>query len=118
LHSSKWSDGNKKKGCKSFSPKNNLIQDSERNEENGYSVPDSNKTMINNTKEHNNSHKNTLKQEILQVTTENCMRMLPDMVNQNIQEAHKKFQDAKNKEYEKTQKQLNELIGALHKHQS
>jgi hypothetical protein len=35
------------------------------------------------------------------------------MVNKNIQEALKKFQDNKNKEYEKTQKQLNELIGAV-----
>jgi uncharacterized protein involved in exopolysaccharide biosynthesis len=44
--------------------------------------------------------------------------MLLDMVNQNLQEALKKFQDTKNKEYEKTQKQLNELIGTLNKHQS
>jgi hypothetical protein len=43
--------------------------------------------------------------------------MLLDMVNQNVQEALKKFQDTKNKEYEKTQKQINELIGALNKHQ-
>jgi hypothetical protein len=42
--------------------KNKLVQDSERNEENGYPDPDSNKTKINYTKE---SHKNTLKQEIL-----------------------------------------------------
>jgi chromosome segregation ATPase len=40
------------------------------------------------------------------------------MVNQNIQEALKKYQDNKNKEYEKTQKQINELIGALNKYQS
>jgi uncharacterized protein involved in exopolysaccharide biosynthesis len=46
------------------------------------------------------------------------MAMLLDMVNQNVQEALKKFQDTKNKEYEKTQKQRNELIGALNKHQS
>jgi uncharacterized protein Yka (UPF0111/DUF47 family) len=43
--------------------------------------------------------------------------MLLEMVNQNVQEAHKKFQDNKN-EYEKTQKQINELMGALSKHQS
>jgi hypothetical protein len=30
------------------------------------------------------------------------------MVNQNVQEAVKKFQEDKNKEYEKTQKQINE----------
>jgi hypothetical protein len=45
--------------------------------------------------------------------------MLLDIVNQNIQEALKKFQHTKNKEYEKkTQKQINELIEALNKHQS
>jgi hypothetical protein len=46
-------------------PKNNLIQDSEGNEENGYPVLDSNKTKINDTKEPNNIHKNTLKKHIL-----------------------------------------------------
>jgi hypothetical protein len=43
--------------------------------------------------------------------------MLLDKVNQNIQEALKKFQDNKNKDYEKTQKQINVIIGALNKHQ-
>jgi hypothetical protein len=38
------------------------------------------------------------------------MEILLDMVNQNVQEALKKFQDTTNKEYEKTQKQINELI--------
>jgi polyhydroxyalkanoate synthesis regulator phasin len=45
------------------------------------------------------------------------MEMLLDMVNKIVQEALKKFQDTKNKEYNKTQKQINELIGALNKHQ-
>jgi polyhydroxyalkanoate synthesis regulator phasin len=40
------------------------------------------------------------------------------MVNQNVQEALNNFQDNKNKEYEKTQKQINEIIGALNKQQS
>jgi chromosome segregation ATPase len=40
------------------------------------------------------------------------------MVNQNIQKTLKKFQDNKTKEYEKTQKQINEIIGALNKHQT
>jgi uncharacterized protein involved in exopolysaccharide biosynthesis len=44
--------------------------------------------------------------------------MLLDKVNQNIQEALKKFQDNKNKEYEKTQKQIIELIESLNKYQS
>jgi uncharacterized protein Yka (UPF0111/DUF47 family) len=46
------------------------------------------------------------------------MEMLLDMVNQNIQEAFRKFQDNKNKEYEKTQKQINEIIEALNKNQT
>jgi hypothetical protein len=46
------------------------------------------------------------------------MERLLDMVNQNIQEGLKKFQDNKDKGYEKTQKQVNELIGSLNKHQS
>jgi uncharacterized protein involved in exopolysaccharide biosynthesis len=46
------------------------------------------------------------------------MEMLLDKVNQTIQEALKKFKDNKNKEYEKTQKQISELIGALNKYQS
>jgi hypothetical protein len=87
--------------------KNNLVQDSEGNEENGYPVPDSNKTKIDYPKEPNEAHKNTLKEEILQEITENFMEMLLDKVNQNVQEALKKFQDNKNKEYEKTQKQIN-----------
>jgi hypothetical protein len=40
------------------------------------------------------------------------------MVNQNIQEALKKLQEDKNKEYEKTQKQINKIIGALNKNQN
>jgi hypothetical protein len=34
------------------------------------------------------------------------MEMLLDMFNQNVQEALKKFQEDKIKEYEKTQKQM------------
>jgi DNA-binding protein YbaB len=66
--------------------------------------------MINYTKEPNETHKNTLKEEILQVINENFIEILLDMVNQNVQEALKKFQDNRNKEYEKTQKQINEVI--------
>jgi hypothetical protein len=107
------------KGMETILPqKSNLIQDSEGNEENRYPVLDSNKTKINDTKESNNVHKNTLKEEILQIITENFMEKIVDMANQNVQEALKKFQDTKNKEYEKTQKLINELIGALSKHQS
>jgi hypothetical protein len=76
-----------------------------------------NKTKINDTKEPSNVQKNNLK-EVLQVITENFMEMTLDVVNQNEQDAFKKFQDTKNKEYENTKKQINELIGALNKHQS
>jgi hypothetical protein len=58
-----------KKGWKPFSPKNKLVQDSEGNEENRYPDPDSNKTKINYAKEPKEAHKNTLKEEILQVST-------------------------------------------------
>jgi hypothetical protein len=60
--------------------------------------------MINDTKEPRDAHKNTLKEEILQEITENFMEKLLDMVNQNVQDELKKFQDTKNKEHEKTQK--------------
>jgi hypothetical protein len=46
------------------------------------------------------------------------MEKILDMVNQNVQETLKKFQDTKNKDHEKTQKQINELRHALNKHQS
>jgi paraquat-inducible protein B len=46
------------------------------------------------------------------------MEMILDKVNENIQKAFKKFQDNKNKDYEKTQKQISELRGALNKYQS
>jgi hypothetical protein len=101
--------GRQKRDGNHFPTKNKLIQDSEGNKENGYPVPDSNKTKINYAKETNEAHKNTLKEEILQVITENFMEMLLDMVKQNVEEEYKKFQDNKNKEYEKTQKQRNDI---------
>jgi hypothetical protein len=65
--------------------------------------------MINVTKEPSDTHKKTLKEEVLEVTTEKFMEKILKRVNQNVQDALKKFQDTKNKEHEKTQKQLNEL---------
>jgi hypothetical protein len=56
-----------------------------------------------------------MKEEILQEITENFMEMLLHKVNQNVQETLKKSQETKNKEYEKTQKQISEHIGALNK---
>jgi hypothetical protein len=44
------------------------------------------------------------------------MELLWDIVNQNVPETLKIFQDTKSKACEKTQKQINELIRALNKH--
>jgi hypothetical protein len=46
-------------------PKNKLVQNSDGNEKNRYPDPDSNKTKINYTKDPNEAHKNSLKEEIL-----------------------------------------------------
>jgi hypothetical protein len=70
-----------KRGGNHSTPQNKLVQDSEGNEENRYSDPDSNKTKINYAKEPNGTHKNNLKEEILQIITENFMEMFLDMVN-------------------------------------
>jgi membrane-associated HD superfamily phosphohydrolase len=44
--------------------------------------------------------------------------MILDMVNQNVQETLKKFQDNKNREFEKAKQEIKETIEALYKHQS
>jgi hypothetical protein len=59
---------------------------------------------INYAKEPNEAHKNNLKEEILQVINENFIEIILDMVHQNVQETLKKFQDKKNREFEKAQK--------------
>jgi hypothetical protein len=41
------------------------------------------------------------------------MEKILDIVNENAQDALNKFQDTKNKEYEKTQKEINEFVGVL-----
>jgi hypothetical protein len=79
-------------------------QNSVRNEENGYPDPDINKTMINVTKEPRGIHIKILKEEILEDITMIFMK-ISDMVNQNVQDALKKFQDTENEEHEMTQKQ-------------
>jgi NAD(P)H-dependent FMN reductase len=63
-------------------------------------------------------HKNNLKEEIPQEINENLIEMKLDMVNQNVQETLKKFEDNKNREFEKAQEQIKETIQALYKHQS
>jgi hypothetical protein len=59
------------------------------------------KMKINYAKEPNEAHKNNLKGQILQVLNENFIQMILDMVNQNVQETLKKFQNNKNREFEK-----------------
>jgi gas vesicle protein len=45
------------------------------------------------------------------------MEKMLDMVNQNVQDALKKFQDTKNKEHEMIQKQIKEFREDFNKHQ-
>jgi uncharacterized protein (DUF2252 family) len=54
----------------------------------------------------------------LEDITEKFMEKILDMINQNVKDALKKFQNTKNKEYEKTQTQINELREDFNKHQS
>jgi hypothetical protein len=88
--------GRQKRDGNHFPSKNKLVQDSEGSEENRYPVPDPNKTKTDYPKEPNTAHKNTLNDELLQVITEKFMKMLLDKVNQNVQEALKKFKDNNN----------------------
>jgi hypothetical protein len=96
--------GNMGRQINHSTPKNKVVQDLEQKAKNRYPEPDSNKTKVNYIKEPNIVHKSTLKEEILHVINENFIEMVLCMANKNIQEALKKFQDNKNKEYEKTQK--------------
>jgi hypothetical protein len=49
--------GRRKRDGNHSPPKNNLIQDSQGNEENGYLVPEANKAKINDTNKPNNVHR-------------------------------------------------------------
>jgi hypothetical protein len=51
--------------------------------------------MINVTKDPSDSHKTTLKEEILEDITEKFTEKILDMFNENVQEVLKKFQDTK-----------------------
>jgi hypothetical protein len=53
-----------------------LVQDTEGNEENIYSDPDSNKMKINYAKEPSEAQKNNLKDEIFEVINENFIEMI------------------------------------------
>jgi DNA repair exonuclease SbcCD ATPase subunit len=108
--------GRWKKDGNNFPPNNKLVQEPERNEKKQMPRSNYNKAQIKYAKEHNKAHKNLLKEEILQVINENFIEMILDMVNQNVQETLKKFQDNK-KKCEKAQEQIKETIEALYKHQ-
>jgi uncharacterized protein (UPF0305 family) len=58
------------------------------------------------------------KEEILEEITKKFIEKILDMFNQNVQDVLKKFLDNKNKEHEKTQKQINELRDDFNKHQN
>jgi chemotaxis regulatin CheY-phosphate phosphatase CheZ len=64
------------------------------------------------------STKKSLKEEIWEEISEKFMEKILGMVNQNVQDALKKFQDTTNKEHEMTQIQIKELRKDLNKHQS
>jgi hypothetical protein len=66
--------GRKRKDGNHAPQKNNLIQDSVGNEENGYPVPDPNKTVINVTKELSDTYIKTLKKEIPEDITDKFMK--------------------------------------------
>jgi hypothetical protein len=110
--------GRQKKQGNQFPHSKKSAQEPEGNEENRYSDPDSNKMKINYAKEPNEAYKNKLKEEILQVINENFIQMILDMVNQNVQETLKKFQNNKNREFEKAQEEIKETIEALCQYQS
>jgi hypothetical protein len=96
--------GRQRKQGNQFPQSKKLLQQQGRNEENRYSDPESNKMKINYAKELNEAQKNNLKEEIVQVLNENFIGMILDMVNQNVQETLKKFQDNKNRELRKHKK--------------
>jgi hypothetical protein len=93
--------GRQEKQGNQFTHSKKLVQGPEGNEENRYSDPDTNKMKINYAKEPNEANKNNLKDETLQLINENFTEMILDMVNQNVEETLKKFQDNKNREFEK-----------------
>jgi hypothetical protein len=97
--------GKQKKQRNKFPHNKKLVQEPEGNEENRYSDSDSSKMKINYAKEPNEAQ-NNLKKDILQVLNENFVEMILDMVNQNEQETHKKFQDNKNREFEKAKEEI------------
>jgi hypothetical protein len=59
------------------------------NEENGYPLPDPNKTIINATNEPSDTHKKFLKLEIMEEITEKFMEKIPTRCTQEISKHQK-----------------------------
>jgi hypothetical protein len=85
-NNTKGNDGKIEKTGKPVSSQKKLVQEPEGNEENRYSDSDSNKMKINYAKEPNEAQRHNLKDEILQVISENFIEMILEMVNQNVEE--------------------------------
>jgi hypothetical protein len=97
--------------------KNNLIQDSEGNEESRHQVPDLNKTKINYNKETSNTQKTSSRRNLVS----NHREFHGEDTRDGLPKCTKYTQEIsrqQSKEYEKTQKQINKLRGALNKHHS
>jgi Ni,Fe-hydrogenase I large subunit len=110
--------GRQKKQGNQFPHSKKLVQEQKGNEENRYSDPDCNKMKINYAKGPNEAHKSNLKEDILQELNENFIEMILDRVSQNVQETLMKFQDNKNREFEKAKEEIKETVETLYKHQS
>jgi hypothetical protein len=85
-----WSMGKRREG-NNTPQKKNSIEDLVGNEENGYPVPDPNKTMTNVTNEPSDTHKTSLKEEIMEEVTAKLMEKILNMVNQKVQDAPRNF---------------------------
>jgi hypothetical protein len=84
------------------SQNNNSIVDLVGKEENEYSFPNPNKTMIYVTSELSDTHKKTLKKEIMDKITEKLMEQLQGTFSQKVQDALKKYQASTHKILRKT----------------
>jgi hypothetical protein len=119
LQSTKWSNGEKKKGWKPFYSKKKTqyrIQWEMKEMDNQFLSPTKQFQMS--LRRPMTPTKKPSKRKSWKKITEKFMKKILNMVNHNIQDALKKFQDTKNKEHEKTQKQINKLKEDFNKHQS
>jgi hypothetical protein len=60
----------------------------------------------------------SLKEEIMEEVTEKLMKKILDMFKQKVQDHSRNFKTPQIRNFEKTQKQLNELREDFNKHQS